>query len=153
VRDARGGRSLACRMTRIQPCSYEGVHGLRAGEPAGCPLLQRVRRCRGICAGAPRAAHDGHGAGLRCRRVDCAGERLDPESFRQVMRRYFDTARRVTGHHGGTAEKFLGDAVMAVFGVPVLHEDDALRAVRAAAGLGEELSRLHTQLEASSARP
>src|SRR6202163_1888918 len=60
------------------------------------------------------------------------GERLDPESLRQVMRRYFDMARRVIERHGGTVEKFIGDAVMAVFGVPVLHEDDALRAVRAA---------------------
>jgi class 3 adenylate cyclase len=75
------------------------------------------------------------------------GERLDPESFRLVMRGYFDTARRVIEHHGGTVEKFIGDAVMAVFGVPVLHEDDALRAVRAAVGLREELSLLNAQLE------
>jgi class 3 adenylate cyclase len=75
------------------------------------------------------------------------GERLDPESFRQVMRRYFDTARRVIEHHGGTVEKFIGDAVMAVFGVPVLHEDDALRAVRAAAELRAELSLLNAELE------
>jgi class 3 adenylate cyclase len=59
------------------------------------------------------------------------GELLDPESLRQVMRRYFDAARKVIEQHGGTVEKFIGDAVMAVFGVPVLHEDDALRAVRA----------------------
>ena len=76
------------------------------------------------------------------------GERLDPESFRQVMRRYFETARRVIEHHGGTVEKFIGDAVMAVFGVPVLHEDDALRAVRAAAELREEPSLLNAELEA-----
>jgi len=75
------------------------------------------------------------------------GERLDPESFRQVMRRYFDTARAVIERHGGTVEKFIGDAVMAVFGVPVLHEDDALRAVRAAAGLGEEIEILNRELE------
>jgi class 3 adenylate cyclase/tetratricopeptide (TPR) repeat protein len=76
------------------------------------------------------------------------GERLDPESFRQVMRRYFEAARRVIEQHGGTVEKFIGDAVMAVFGVPVLHEDDALRAVRAAAGLREEIAMLNHQLEA-----
>ena len=76
------------------------------------------------------------------------GERLDPESFRQVMRRYFEVARRVIEHHGGTVEKFIGDAVMAVFGVPVLHEDDALRAVRAAVELREELSVLNAELEA-----
>lgn len=76
------------------------------------------------------------------------GERLDPEGFRPVMRRCFDTARAVIERHGGTVEKFAGDAVMAVFGVPVLHEDDALRAVRAAAGLGEEIAVLNTELEA-----
>src|SRR6185312_7946516 len=60
------------------------------------------------------------------------GERLDPESLRQVMTRYFDAMGAVLESHGGTLEKFIGDAVMAVFGVPELHEDDALRAVRAA---------------------
>jgi class 3 adenylate cyclase len=63
------------------------------------------------------------------------GERLDPESVRSVMSRYFDEMRRVVESHGGTVEKFIGDAVMAVFGIPKLHEDDALRAVRAAAGM------------------
>ncbi len=75
------------------------------------------------------------------------GELLDPESLRQVMRRYFDAARTVIEQHGGTVEKFIGDAVMAVFGVPVLHEDDALRAVRAAAGLRDALTGLNAELE------
>jgi len=56
------------------------------------------------------------------------GERLDSESLRRVMERYFTLAREVLERHGGTVEKFIGDAVMAVFGVPVVHEDDALRA-------------------------
>src|SRR5262245_17763979 len=64
------------------------------------------------------------------------------------MRRYFEVARRVIEAHGGTVEKFIGDAVMAVFGIPVLHEDDALRAVRAAAGLREQIAVLNRQLEA-----
>jgi class 3 adenylate cyclase len=76
------------------------------------------------------------------------GELLDPESFREVMRHYFDTARQVIERHGGTVEKFIGDAVMAVFGVPVLHEDDALRAVRAAAELRDEIAGLNATLEA-----
>ncbi|MGH3002422.1 MAG: adenylate/guanylate cyclase domain-containing protein [Gaiellaceae bacterium] len=75
------------------------------------------------------------------------GERLDPESLRAVMARYFDLARRVVERHGGTVEKFIGDAVMAVFGVPALHEDDALRAVRAAADLRGELAGLNATLE------
>src|SRR5262245_33137621 len=60
------------------------------------------------------------------------GERTDPEALRALMNRYYDTARTVLERHGGTVEKFVGDAVMAVFGVPVANEDDALRATRAA---------------------
>ncbi|HEV7641386.1 MAG TPA: adenylate/guanylate cyclase domain-containing protein, partial [Gaiellaceae bacterium] len=60
------------------------------------------------------------------------GESLDPEALRAVMGRYFDVARVAIERHGGTLEKFIGDAVMAVFGVPTVREDDALRAVRAA---------------------
>jgi predicted ATPase/class 3 adenylate cyclase len=63
------------------------------------------------------------------------GEALDPEAARKLMARYFEQARTILERHGGTVEKFIGDAVMAVFGVPQLHEDDALRAVRAAAEL------------------
>src|SRR5207253_5675316 len=71
---------------------------------------------------------------------------LDPESVRGVLSRFFDTARAVVERHGGTVEKFIGDAVMAVFGVPVLHEDDAMRAVRAAAELREATEQLNTEL-------
>jgi class 3 adenylate cyclase/tetratricopeptide (TPR) repeat protein len=60
------------------------------------------------------------------------GERLDPEALRTVIARYFDVAKAAIERHGGTLEKFIGDAVMAVFGVPTIREDDALRAVRAA---------------------
>ena len=60
------------------------------------------------------------------------GESLDPEALRDVMSSYFDVARAAIERHGGTLEKFIGDAVMAVFGVPTVREDDALRAVRAA---------------------
>src|ERR1700675_174280 len=67
------------------------------------------------------------------------GERLDPESLRRVMSPYFDEMRAALERHGGTVEKFIGDAVMAVFGVPNVHEDDALRAVRAAGEMREAL--------------
>jgi class 3 adenylate cyclase/tetratricopeptide (TPR) repeat protein len=73
-------------------------------------------------------------------------ERLDPESLRRLMGRYFDAMREVLEHHGGTVEKFIGDAVMAVFGIPRLHEDDPLRAVRAAAGMRERLRTLNEEL-------
>ncbi|MGZ5293826.1 MAG: ATP-binding protein [Actinomycetota bacterium] len=75
------------------------------------------------------------------------GERLDPESLRRVMSRYFAEMRAALEHHGGTVEKFIGDAVMAVFGVPAIHEDDALRAVRAAAEMREALGVLNKELE------
>ena len=74
------------------------------------------------------------------------GERLDPESIRRLMGRYFDAMRDVLEHHGGTVEKFIGDAIMAVFGIPRLHEDDALRAVRAAAEMRERLTTLNEDL-------
>ncbi len=63
------------------------------------------------------------------------GDRTDPEALRALMRRYYETARIVLERHGGTVEKFVGDAVMAVFGIPIATEDDALRAVRAAVEL------------------
>ena len=75
------------------------------------------------------------------------GERLDPESMRRAMSRYFETIRGVLERHGGIVEKFIGDAVMAVFGIPQLHEDDALRAVRAATEMREILAGLNEELE------
>src|SRR6266498_1611913 len=73
------------------------------------------------------------------------GETLDPERLRALLARYFERMKAIVERHGGTVEKFIGDAVMAVFGVPVLHEDDALRAVRAAAEMREALPGLGVQ--------
>ena len=75
------------------------------------------------------------------------GERLDAESLRSVMSRWFERMSAVLESHGGTVEKFIGDAVMAVFGIPELHEDDALRAVRAASELRRALADLNDDLE------
>jgi class 3 adenylate cyclase/tetratricopeptide (TPR) repeat protein len=75
------------------------------------------------------------------------GERLDPESLRDVQSRYFDRMRAAIERHGGTVEKYIGDAVMAVFGIPQLHEDDALRATRAVADMREGLTSLNKELE------
>jgi len=75
------------------------------------------------------------------------GERLDPETLRLVMSRWFERMSEVLERHGGTVEKFIGDAVMAVFGIPDLHEDDGLRAVRAATELRNALARLNEELE------
>jgi class 3 adenylate cyclase/predicted ATPase len=75
------------------------------------------------------------------------GETLDPESLREVMARYFDVMSAAITRHGGTIEKYIGDAVMAVFGLPRVHEDDALRAVRAAESMQLELNLLNVELE------
>ena len=75
------------------------------------------------------------------------GERIEPEAVRRVMLRYFESASAVVERHGGTVEKFIGDAVMAVFGVPAALEDHASRAVLAALELQEELARLNRELQ------
>jgi class 3 adenylate cyclase len=75
------------------------------------------------------------------------GERLDPESLRRVMARWHEAMRTVLQRHGGTVEKFVGDAVMAVFGFPLAHEDDELRAVRAASEMRLRLAALNVDLK------
>jgi class 3 adenylate cyclase/tetratricopeptide (TPR) repeat protein len=75
------------------------------------------------------------------------GERLETEALRGVVSRYFAEMAQVVEAHGGTVEKFIGDEVMAVFGVPVAHEDDGLRAVRAAVAMHERLRELNRELD------
>src|SRR6266700_7807767 len=73
------------------------------------------------------------------------GESTDPEALRALLARYFKRMKAIVEHHGGAVEKFIGDAVMAVFGVPVAHEDDALRACRAAVEMREVLPELDVE--------
>src|SRR5919197_2073850 len=77
------------------------------------------------------------------------GEILDPEPLRRVLSRYFAEMKVVVERHGGLVTKFIGDAVMAVFGVPVTHEDDALRAVRAATEMRARLAQLNDEFASS----
>ena len=70
------------------------------------------------------------------------GESTDPEALRALLARYFERMKGMVESHGGSVEKFIGDAVMAVFGVPVAHEDDALRACRAAVEMRDALPEL-----------
>ena len=70
------------------------------------------------------------------------GERTDPEVLRELMGRYHAELRAILERHGGTVEKFVGDAAMAVFGLPQVHEDDALRAIGAAVEMREAVARL-----------
>ncbi len=74
-------------------------------------------------------------------------EALDPEALGRVLQRYFETASSALTRHGGTVEKYAGDAVMAAFGIPVSHEDDALRAARAALDVRAGIAALSEQLE------
>jgi class 3 adenylate cyclase len=81
------------------------------------------------------------------------GTRLDPEVLRGVLDRYFELVGAAVERHGGMVEKFIGDAVMAVFGIPRLHEDDALRAVRAASELRDSLAELSAEIAGDHGLP
>ena len=72
-------------------------------------------------------------------------ERLDAEAFQTIQSAYFDRMRAVVERYEGSLEKFVGDAIVAVFGVPTLHEDDAERAVRCALGMREALEGLNVE--------
>jgi class 3 adenylate cyclase/tetratricopeptide (TPR) repeat protein len=74
-------------------------------------------------------------------------EQLDPEALRELMSTFFDRAARVVEQHGGLVEKFVGDEVMAVFGIPAVHEDDALRALRAAIDVRECVEQLDRETD------
>jgi class 3 adenylate cyclase/tetratricopeptide (TPR) repeat protein len=75
------------------------------------------------------------------------GERFEAETVRRIMARYWQTVTQVCERHGGTVEKFIGDAVMAVFGIPTVKEDHGIRAVRAAVELREAMVELNEELD------
>jgi class 3 adenylate cyclase/tetratricopeptide (TPR) repeat protein len=111
---------------------------------------ERARFC--LNCGAPLASEQRRGARKVVTVLVCdvtgstaLGERLDPESLSRVMARYFERTRAVLERHHGLVQKFIGDAVVATFGVPVVREDDALRAVRAAAAMQDAVAELDTE--------
>ena len=118
-------------MPICEHCGTESPDGFRYCPACGSALLESapVRQTRKVVTA------------LFCDVTGSTalGEELDPEVLRGVMNRYFAEIRATIERHGGTVEKFIGDAVMAVFGIPRLHEDDALRAVRAAAEIRDRL--------------
>jgi class 3 adenylate cyclase/tetratricopeptide (TPR) repeat protein len=120
-------------------CGAENREGARFCDSCGAPLSERAP-AREVRKVVTVLFCDVTGS-------TALGERIDPESLRRVMARYFETASAIVERHGGTVEKFIGDAVMAVFGVPTVHEDDALRAVRAAGELRGGLAGLNDELE------
>jgi class 3 adenylate cyclase/tetratricopeptide (TPR) repeat protein len=116
---------------------------------------EAARYCR-ICSmplrGPPESKDRRFVTIVRCDVVGSTklGDRLDPEPFERVMARYVDTARAAFTWHGGMLERLVGDAVVGVFGLPVVHEDDALRAVRAAIEFRARLARLNEDLDRDS---
>jgi class 3 adenylate cyclase len=118
---------------RFRHCGYCGA---KLSRPAGAEAAEEVRKTVTV---------------VFCDLKDSTslGETLDSESLREVLSVYFSAMRQVLERHGGTVEKYIGDAIMAVFGLPRLHEDDALRAVRAAFEMGTVLEELNVRLQAT----
>src|SRR5215468_2695127 len=114
---------------------------------------ERFRHC-GYC-GAQLSRPTGAEAAVEVRKTvtvvfcDLKDSTSLGESLREVLEVYFSAMRQVLERHGGTVEKYIGDAIMAVFGLPRLHEDDALRAVRAAFEMGTVLQDLNVRLQAT----
>ncbi|HLB17919.1 MAG TPA: AAA family ATPase [Gaiellaceae bacterium] len=127
-------------MTVCPACGAENPAGFRFCGSCGAELAEAATSAREVRKTVTILFCDVTGS-------TALGERLDSESLRRVMERYFSLARNVLERHGGTVEKFIGDAVMAVFGIPTVHEDDALRAARAAHELREELGGLNADLQ------
>jgi class 3 adenylate cyclase/tetratricopeptide (TPR) repeat protein len=118
-------------------CRAENPEGFRHCGQCGAPLAAPVSERRKL---ATLVFSDLSGS-------TALGERFDPETVRSLMLSYFQEMRGVLEGHGGTVEKFVGDAVLAVFGVPEAHEDDALRACRAALEMQARLPRLNEEFE------
>jgi class 3 adenylate cyclase len=128
---------------------------------AACPTCgeenpQRARFC--LACGAPLKADGSFGHDERklvtvlfadVTSSTALGERLDPEELKEVMAAWFGAMRAEIEAEGGTVEKFIGDAVMAAFGVPAAHEDDPERALRAALRMRRRLEDLNTGLHAA----
>ena len=123
---------------RICPaCAHENRDGAKFCE-----------ECAGALASGERPETRRTVTALFCDLVGSTslGERHDPELLRPILERYFAEMRSAVERHGGRVQKFIGDAVVAIFGVPLAHEDDGLRAVRAAVEMHERLKTLNETL-------
>src|SRR5215211_5968563 len=125
-------------MSTCPQCGRENPEGFRFCGSCGAPLA--VAAQREVRKTVTVVFCDVTGS-------TALGEQLDPESLRRIMGRYFDEMQAIVERHEGTVEKFIGDAVMAVFGIPVVHEYDAMRAVRAAAEMRDRLDALNDGFE------
>src|SRR5205814_7323004 len=125
---SRGCRPRLVAVTVCPSCGQENPEGFRFCGACGGPL--RVAAPAGVRKTVTVLFCDVTGS-------TALGESVDPEALRGLLARYFERMKGIVEFHGGTVEKFIGDAVMAVFGVPEAHEDDALRACRAAVEMRE----------------
>jgi class 3 adenylate cyclase len=118
---------------KFRLCGYCGA-ALAAAAPAPAPLpVREMRKTVTIVFSDLKDS-------------TALGERIDTEALHEVKERYFSTMAAEIVRHGGKVEKYIGDAIMAVFGLPKAHEDDALRAVRAAHGMRVALDKLNEGL-------
>jgi class 3 adenylate cyclase/tetratricopeptide (TPR) repeat protein len=157
-------------MAVCTACSADNADGAKFCSSCGSPLTRVCPGCGAPATGrfcsecgtpldagaTPATTRAASGAPATERRItsvlfgDLVGfttlsESRDPDDVRELLSRYFDAARTVITRYGGTVEKFIGDAVMAVWGVPVSHEDDAERAVRAGFDLVDAVTVLGEQ--------
>ena len=129
-------------MSVCDSCGESNVEDARYCSACGAALQVRAREGREVRKTVTVLFADVVGS-------TALGEATDPETTRRVMTRYAQEMTDVIEQHGGTVERFRGDEVMAVFGVPVVHEDDALRAARAATEMLRRLDRLNDELRAA----
>ncbi len=129
-------------MVACQSCGAESAQGAKFCASCGAALATQPSTAREVRKTVTILFSDVIGS-------TALGERLDPEAVRRVMARHYEAARNVIERHGGTVEKFVGDAVMAVFGIPRVHEDDALRAVRAADEMRTALAEVNHEIAAT----
>jgi class 3 adenylate cyclase len=126
---------LTPRLDRVPTCAvcgYESVEAFKFCPECGAPAATGGHELRKVVTV------------LFCDVVGSTaiGESVDPEVLRALLAGYFDRMKAIVERHGGVVEKFIGDAVMAVFGLPAVHEDDALRGLRAAAEMQLALAEL-----------
>ena len=119
-------------MATCAVCGYEAGGAFRFCPECGTPAGEQGREQRRMVTV------------LFCDVVGSTalGESIDPEALRALLAAYFEQMKAIVERHGGVVEKFIGDAVMAVFGLPVIHEDDAVRALRAATEMQAALAEL-----------
>ena len=145
--------------------THADLRFLRLPEPARTEVLRCLRneacgcagRSRAAAAVVPRAAPTTERRLVSVLFADLVGfttfsESRDSEEVRDLLSRYFDESRQIVSRYGGVVEKFIGDAVMAVWGTPIAHEDDAERAVRASLELTAVVRSLGEEVGAADLR-